>query len=210
MLSRKGWRMRYFSYIHSIIPYGIIFWGNTPNSIKILRIKEKRTILKKMDSCRELFKTMEILPFYSQCIFSLVLYVVNKKHLFTHNLEVHNHDTRSANNFHLPIIILTKYQNGAHLAGIKIFNHLPTHINYVANETQVFKSALKRFFFLIHFILMRNVLILIPNIYSTLLCFNVIINILLRNVCIIIVFCNLTPVIEQIHCLITLWLFPHP
>ena len=24
-------------------------------------------------------------------------------HLFTKNLEVHNHDTRAANNFHLPI-----------------------------------------------------------------------------------------------------------
>jgi hypothetical protein len=38
MLSRKGLRMLYFSYVHSIISYGIIFWGNTPNSIKIFRI----------------------------------------------------------------------------------------------------------------------------------------------------------------------------
>jgi len=29
--------------------------------------------------------------------------------------------------------------------GIKIFNHLPTHIQSVANEIKVFKSALKRF-----------------------------------------------------------------
>jgi len=46
-----------------------------------------------MDSCRELFKTMEILPFYSQYTISRLLYVVNNKHLFTKNLEVHNHDT---------------------------------------------------------------------------------------------------------------------
>jgi len=32
MLSRKELRMLYFSYVHSIISYGIIFWGNTPNS----------------------------------------------------------------------------------------------------------------------------------------------------------------------------------
>ena len=81
-----------------------------------------------MDSCRELFKTIEILPFYSQYISSLVLYVENKKHLFTQNLEDHNHDARSAKNFHLPITNLTKYQKAAHFAGIKIF-----------------KSALKRF-----------------------------------------------------------------
>jgi len=38
-----------------------------------------------MDSCRELFKTTEILPFYSQHIFSLLLYVVGNKHLITMN-----------------------------------------------------------------------------------------------------------------------------
>jgi len=90
----------------------------------------------KIDSCRELFKTMEILPIYDQYIFSLLLYVVNSEHLFTKNLEVHNHDTRSANNFHLPIANLTKYQNVSH-AGIKIFNHLRIHIKCVANEIQV-------------------------------------------------------------------------
>jgi hypothetical protein len=39
--------------------------------------------------------------------------------------------------------------------------------------------------------------------YSRLLCFNVIINILLCNHYIIIVLCNLTAVIKQIHCVIT-------
>jgi len=38
------------------------------------------------------------------------MHVVNNKHLFTKNLAVHNHDTRSANNFHLNITNLTKYQ----------------------------------------------------------------------------------------------------
>jgi len=88
---------------------------------------------KKMDSCRELFKTMEILPFCSQYIFSLLLYVVSNKHFFTKNLKVHNHDTRSANNFHLPITNLTKYQKGPHYAGIKSFDHLRTHIKSVVN-----------------------------------------------------------------------------
>ena len=41
---------------------------------------------KKTDSCRELFKTMEILLFYSQYIFSLLLHAVKNKHLFTKKL----------------------------------------------------------------------------------------------------------------------------
>jgi len=40
-LSRKALRMLYFMYVHSIISYGIIFWGNTRNSIKIFRIEKK-------------------------------------------------------------------------------------------------------------------------------------------------------------------------
>jgi len=73
------------------------------------------------------------------------MYVVNNKHLFTRNLEVHNHNTRSAKNFHLPITNLTIYQKGAHYTGIKIFHYLPSHIQNVANEIQGFKKTFKRF-----------------------------------------------------------------
>jgi hypothetical protein len=71
----------------------------------------------KMDSCRELFKTTSILPFYSQYIVSFLLNVVSNEHLFTKNLEVHKHDTSSANSFHLPITHLTKYQTRSALYG---------------------------------------------------------------------------------------------
>jgi hypothetical protein len=82
---------------------------------------------------------MKILPLYSQYTFSLLMYVLNNKHLFTRNLEVHNHDTGSANNFYLPITNWTIYQIGAYYTGIKIFNYLPSHIKNVANEIQVLK-----------------------------------------------------------------------
>ena len=109
---------------------------------KVLRIMNKA---KKMDSCTELFKSKKILPLYSQHIFSLLMYVVYNKHLFTRNWEVHKHNTRSAKNFHLPITNLTIYQKGAYYTGIKIFNYLPTHIKNVVNEIQVFKKTLRRF-----------------------------------------------------------------
>jgi hypothetical protein len=100
---------------------------------------------KKRDSYTELFKTMENLPLCSHYIFSLLMCVVNNKHLFTKILEVHDHDTRSVNNFHSPITNLTKYQKGAYYTGIKIFIYLSTHIKNVAHEIQVFKKTLKRF-----------------------------------------------------------------
>jgi hypothetical protein len=88
---------------------------------------------------------MEILLLYSQYICSLLMYVVNNKHLFTKNLEVHNHYTISANNFHLLITNVTKYKKKAYCTGIKNFKYLPNHIKNVANEIQVFKNALQRF-----------------------------------------------------------------
>jgi hypothetical protein len=68
-------KMMYFSYEHSIITYGIIFWGNSPYSIKIFRM-QKRIIRiipnsTKRASCRTLFKELNILPLQAQYILSM-------------------------------------------------------------------------------------------------------------------------------------------
>jgi len=75
-------RIKYFPYVHSVISYGII-WGGGGNSFhcKITFKIQKRIIRVIMgssskDSCHELFKNLEVLPFKSQNIFSLSLFVV--------------------------------------------------------------------------------------------------------------------------------------
>jgi len=82
-MSLETLRMVYFAYIHSIISYGIIFWGNQPYSDKIFKIKKRviRIIASSRlrDSCRELFKNLEILPLCSQYIYSISIYVVKKQ-----------------------------------------------------------------------------------------------------------------------------------
>jgi hypothetical protein len=57
-------------------------------------------------------------------IYSLVLYIINNKHIF--NLkEIHKYKTRALKNLHLPAINVTKYSKGAYVLGINVFNHLP-------------------------------------------------------------------------------------
>jgi len=78
--------MIYFSYIYSIMTYGITFWGNSPYSINIFRIQKRIiriiTNSRNRDSCRELFKYLKILSLYLQYIFSLLIFVVkNKDHI---------------------------------------------------------------------------------------------------------------------------------
>jgi hypothetical protein len=72
--------------------------------------------------------------------------MVDNKQLFTKNSEIHNYNTRSGNNFHIPITNLTKHQKGAHYSGIKIYNYHPTLRKCVANDIQFFKPALKEVF----------------------------------------------------------------
>ena len=59
------------------------FWGNSPHSIKIFKMQKRITGIMidfiSMVSCTNLFRSWEILPLVSQCILSLMLFVVKNK-----------------------------------------------------------------------------------------------------------------------------------
>jgi hypothetical protein len=149
IMSTETLRMVYFAYVHSIINFEIIFWGNQPYSEKIFKLQKIViriiTHSKTIDSCRELFKRLEILPLYSQYLFSLSIFVVKNKHLFTTDNQIHNVHTRYKTNLHPPIANLMKFQKVVYYSGIKIFNNLPPEIKDLVNEIIQFQNALKWF-----------------------------------------------------------------
>jgi hypothetical protein len=129
---REGITSIYYSYFHSLMTYGIIFWGNPTHTIHVFRL-QKRVISiitnsTPRDSCRQLFKKTGILPLMSQYIFSLLLFIVNNKALFKMNSEIHSINIRYNSDFHWPFVNLTTYKNGAYYTGIKISNYLLSHI----------------------------------------------------------------------------------
>jgi hypothetical protein len=73
LLSKGALKMLNFSYIHSVVACGIMLWGNSPCNIKIFKIKKKiiRIIINlgNRDSCRDVFKTIRILPFIHNIYF---------------------------------------------------------------------------------------------------------------------------------------------
>jgi hypothetical protein len=150
----------YFAHIHSIISYGIILWGSFcyANKVFILQKKIIRIIMntRPRDSCREIFKNMEIMTLYSQHIYSLILYAVNNKHLFNTNNEIHTYRTRYNNNLHLPIVNLSKFTKGPYISGVKAFSHLPQYTKILANDQKHSKSTLKRFYIIILSIQLTN------------------------------------------------------
>ena len=98
------------------------------------------------DSCRQFFKRLEILSLQYQDIFSVLLFVVKDKDLYTTNQEIHNITTRSNTNLHPPVCNLTVFQKRAYYSGIKLFNHLPLKIKKsLSKQIKLFKRVLKSF-----------------------------------------------------------------
>jgi len=106
IMSPDTLRMVCFAYICSIMSYGIIFGGNQPYSDKIFKIQKRViriiTSSRMRDSCRGLFKKLEILPMYSQYIFSISIFVIKNEHLFYTNNQIHSIHTRFKTNLHPP------------------------------------------------------------------------------------------------------------
>jgi len=81
--------MIYYSYFHAVMNYGLIFWENSSYSNGILKIQQRIIGIimgtGTRDSCRELFKILNILPLQYQYILSLMLFVVYNKNIFKIN-----------------------------------------------------------------------------------------------------------------------------
>ena len=88
-ISSEVLKMSYFSYVHSVLSYGIIFWGNSSYSKNILKIQIRIIWVimssDRRDSCHELFRQLNILPLQSQYIFSLLLFIIKNGDHFLSN-----------------------------------------------------------------------------------------------------------------------------
>jgi hypothetical protein len=79
----------YYAYFHSLMKYGIIFWGNSTDSKKVFALQKKvvRIMMgiKPHNSCRGLFKRLQILPLPCEHIFSLLNFIISNQAHFQTN-----------------------------------------------------------------------------------------------------------------------------
>ena len=93
----------YYTYMHSIIKYGIIVWGNSSKRGKIFSLEKK--IVRNMvgaqprSSFRSLFEQLEILPVPCQYILPLLNLIINNQKIFQTNLSIHNSNSRNKHFF---------------------------------------------------------------------------------------------------------------
>jgi hypothetical protein len=127
--------------------YGIILGGNSSNSKKIFTLQKQIFRLmagvKPRNSCRSLFKRLEILALPCECIFLLMNLNVNTQEYFQTNSIIHSVNTRNNNQLHRPIAKIRSFQMSAYYSGIKIFNSLPSSLTSLVNKKAKFKVASK-------------------------------------------------------------------
>ena len=149
LLTIQNLRVVYFSYVHSIISYGLIFWGPSSHSKIIFKVQKRiiriLTNSNYRSSCRDLFKSLNILPLQSQYILSLAMFVVGNYDEFTTNSNIHSIYIRQSTLLHTPSTRLIKIQKGVHCMAVEIFNKLPLTIQKLSHNKIYFKMVLKKF-----------------------------------------------------------------
>jgi Na+/H+ antiporter NhaA len=88
------------------LTYGIIFWGNTPHSNVIFRIK-KRIVrimvgVRNTDSCIEYFKRLKKIANTISILIITPVFVSENIDHFRLNLEIHGFKSKNKSNLHLP------------------------------------------------------------------------------------------------------------
>ena len=141
-------RSIYFASFHSIMRYGIIFWGNSSHAQSLFKL-QKRVIrvmvdAKYLESCKPIFKEHKILPLPSLYVYEILLYVRKQKHLFIQNNEFHNHNTRQKEDLHVLHHSTALYKNGVLNSGIRLYNNLPKTLKELKTFVG-FKRKVKEF-----------------------------------------------------------------
>ena len=138
--------------MHSIISYGIIFWGNSSHSNIIFKIQKRiiRIITHShhRTSCQDLFKNLNILPLQSQYVLSLAMFVVENPGEFITNSDIQFLNTHQKSHLHPSSARTTKVQKGVHYMGVKIYNKLPPKIQSLSTNKKQFYKTLKKFLLL--------------------------------------------------------------
>jgi hypothetical protein len=125
-----------------------MLWGSDPKSKKVFALQKKiiRTMSKtnRSTSCRNLFKTLGILPFPCVYISEMVRWIKYYRGKPEFNSDVHDYNTRHKTDLH-PLTCRTNLTktNGLNM-GIILFNKLPEQLKKAETKHR-FKNNVKKY-----------------------------------------------------------------
>lgn len=138
----------YYGLIESKLRYGIICWGNSPDSIRAFRLQKQAIralcgVEDQMESCRPLFEHLRILPLPSLYILELLVHTYRHLADYRKVTDVHSVNTRSRGNLYVESYRLSTVANGPSSMGIRLFNKLPETYKSGSLSAVNFRSKVK-------------------------------------------------------------------
>jgi hypothetical protein len=142
-------KMIYFAYFHSVMEYGIPFWGVSTESKKVF-LQQKRTIRTMTGSpprttCRMLFRKLGILTMIAQYILSSMSFLSSNLEIFTFNSSIHTINTRQRLKLHKPLVRLKLYQQSLYYNCVNIYNKFPDDLAKLILNKEQFLKQLKKY-----------------------------------------------------------------
>ena len=142
-------KIAYFAYFHSLLSYGIVFWGAQIQNLNKIFVVQKKCIriiskVAPKTHSKPLFQNLQILPAPCVYIYKCALLIRSQRENLALNSDIHSHNTRNKSNLHQLRANTNLKQNSPIQIGIKIFNALPVPIK-TADSIKSFKTLLFRF-----------------------------------------------------------------
>jgi hypothetical protein len=130
-------RSIYFANFHSHLRYGILFWGGDSQSTKVFQLQKKVVRLicnvKRKTSCRELFRTLIILPVPCVHIMETVYYIKLNNEGLKQILAIHDNKTQHRSNSQTQFCRTDIFKKSVNNWGTKLYNKLPNYLKNLEN-----------------------------------------------------------------------------
>lgn len=140
-------KLVYYGLVQSTLQYGLLFWGSSAHFQKafIMQKKAIRNVagISPLESCRNIFKSFKILTLPCLYVFQLINFIYTNGNSLQHNFDIHSHDTRAVDDFHLPYSRLGVGQNSPFYMGIKCFNKIKCIVNIKTSPHRFKKETQK-------------------------------------------------------------------
>jgi hypothetical protein len=138
----------YFAKFQSLMRYGIILWGGTSETTKVLKLRKRvlrlMTNKYKTESCRTIFKELKILTVICLFIFESLCFFQKCNIYQVKNLNLHEYETRNKDDLHVLQCQTSLYKKSVINMSIRLYNWLQVEIKKLSDYNK-FKQTLKLF-----------------------------------------------------------------
>ena len=140
----------YHAYFQSHLTYAVEIWGHAAgcfvDRVFVLQKKAVRIICgaPPYSSCRKLFPSINVLPFYALYIYKVLLFVRTHNQYFENTMPSHDYSTRNKQLYVLNKHKTTSYERGLSYKAKKFYNNLPQNIKDIELFTS-YKKAVKTY-----------------------------------------------------------------